>query len=106
MTSMAAEEGDCVVQVVSAFSDEVLCILQLPRSSTILDVKRHVKASQRINIFCQRLIVSPGGPEAEDREVLAALPGLRLQLIKLEYADDDAYHLLRAAGEGVRWSDC
>ena len=39
----------------------------------------------------------------EDHEVLAALPGLRLQLIRLEYADDDADGLrclLRAAGEG------
>ena len=40
----------------------------------------------------------------EDDEVLATLPGLRLQLIRLEYADDDADgagHLLRAAGEGA-----
>ena len=38
-----------------------------------------------------------------DHEVLAALPGLRLQLIRLEYADEDADGLscfIRAAGEG------
>ena len=101
MTSMAAEESDCMVQVVSAFSDEGLCILQLPRSCTVLDVKRRLQATLGVNVFRQRLIVSPEGPEAEDREVLAALPGLRLQLIKLEYADDDTEHVLRAAEEGA-----
>ena len=40
--SMAGEDGDCVVHVVSAFSDESLCRLQLPGSSTVLDVKRCV----------------------------------------------------------------
>ena len=100
----AADDGDCVVLVVSAFSDEILCTLQLPRSSTVRDVKKHVQASQRINVFRQRLIVSPAGAQVEDNEVLATLPGLRLQLIRLEYADDDADragHLLRAAGEGA-----
>ena len=100
---MAADGGDCVVQVVSAFSDENLCVLDLPSSSTVLDIKRHVQASHGISIFRQRLLVSPAGHQVEDHEVLAALPGLRLQLIRLEYADDDADGLrclLRAAGEG------
>ena len=100
---MAADGGDCVVQVVSAFSDENLCVLDLPSSSTILDIKRHVQASHGISIFRQCLLVSPAGHQVEDHEVLAALPGLRLQLIRLEYADDDAdglRSLLRAAGEG------
>ena len=109
---MAAEEGDCEVQVVNPFSDEILCTLQLPSPSTVLDVKCLVQATQGINIFCQRLVVSPVGHQVEDREarqaedheILASLPGLRLQLIKLEYADDDedtVGHLLDAAGEGV-----
>ena len=100
---MAADEGGCVVQVVNAFSDETLCVLDLPSFSTVLDIKHHVQASQRVSIFCQRLLVSPEGYQVEDNEVLAALPGLRLQLIRLEYADDDADGLcclLRAAGEG------
>ena len=100
---MAAEEGDCVVQVVNAFSDDNLCVLDLPSSSTVLDIKRHLQASQRISIFCQRLLVSPAGYQVDDHEVLAALPGLRLQLIRLEYADDDADGLrclLLAASEG------
>ena len=58
---MAAEDGDCVVLVGTAFSDESLCTLKLPRSSTVRDVKQRVQASQRINVFRQRLIVSPGG---------------------------------------------
>ena len=100
---MAADGGDCVVQVVSAFSDENLCVLDLPSSSTVLDIKRHVQASHGISIFRQRLLVSPAGHQVEDHEVLAALPGLRLQLIRLEYADDDAdglWCLHRATGEG------
>ena len=100
---MAADGGDCVVQVVSAFSDENLCVLNLPSFSTVLDIKRHVQASHGISIFCQRLLVSPAGHQVEDHEVLAALPGLRLQLIRLEYADDDADGiggLLHAAAEG------
>ena len=112
-------KGDCAVQVVSAFSDEILFALQLARLSTVLDIKRRVQATQDINIFRQRLVISPAGPQAEDHEVLAALPGLRLQLIKLEYADDkDAVDsLLRAASEGAvpeverllrlpLWPDC
>ena len=83
------EHSDCVVQVVSAFSDEILCTLQLPRSGTVLDVKRRVQATQGINVFRQRFVISPDGPQAEDHEVLAALPGLRLRLVKLEYSDDD-----------------
>ena len=100
---MAAEDGDCVVLVVGPLSDETLCTLQLPRSSTVLHVKRHVQASQRINVFRQRLVVLPAGARVEDNEVLATLPGLRLRLIRLEYADDDAGagHLLCAAGEGA-----
>ena len=101
---MTADKGDCVVEVANAFSDESLCTLQLPRSSTVLEVKRRVQAAQGISIFRQRLIISPVGPEVEGNEVLADLPGLRLQLIRLEYADDDANrvgHLLRAAGEGA-----
>ena len=43
---MAAEECGCVVQVVSAFSDESIYTLQLPSSGTVLDVKR------RINYVC------------------------------------------------------
>ena len=100
---MAADEGNCVVQVINAFSGEELCVMDLPSSSTVLDIKRHVQASERINIFCQRLLVLPAGSQVEDHEVLATLPGLRLQLIRLEYADDDAAGLrclLRAAGEG------
>ena len=58
---MAADEGDCVAQVVNAFSDENLCVLDLPNSSTVLDIKRHVQASHRISIFCQCLLVSPAG---------------------------------------------
>jgi len=98
------EEGDCVVQVVGAFSDKILCALQLPRAGTVLDVKRRVQASQGINVFRQRLVISPAGREAEDHEILASLPGLRLQLIKLEYADDDddrAGELMTAAEEGA-----
>ena len=101
---MAAEEGDCAVQVVSAFSDESLCRLQLPSSSTVLDVKRCVQAAQGIGVFRQRLIISPAGPQVEDHEVLGTLPGLRLQLLKLEYTDgneDEVSQLLRAAGMGV-----
>ena len=100
------------MQVVNAFSDEILCALQLPRPSTVLEVKRLVQATQGISVFCQRLLVSPVGHQvedhevrqAEDHELLATLPGLRLQLIKLEYADDDedrVGHSLHAAGEGV-----
>ena len=62
-----------------------------------------MQASHGINIFRQRLLVSPAGPQVEDHEVLADLPGTRLQLIRLEYVDDDADGLcclLRAAGEG------
>ena len=101
---MLADEGDCVVQVVSAFSGESLCTLQLPRSSTVLQVKRRVQAAHGIGVFRQRLIISPAGPEVEGNEVLADLPGLILQLIRLEYVDDAAdgvRHLLRAAGEGA-----
>ena len=87
---MAADEGNCVVQVINAFSDEELCVLDLPSSSTVLDIKRHVQASHGISIFRQRLLVLPAGHQVEDHEVLAALPGLRLQLIRLQYADDDA----------------
>ena len=100
---MAADVGDCVLQVVSAFSDENLCVLHLPSSSMVLDIKRHVQASHGISIFRQRLLVLPAGHQVDDHEVLAALPGIRLQLIRLEYADDDADGLcclLRAAGEG------
>ena len=101
---MSAEEGDCVVQVVSAFSDESICTLQLPSSSTVLDVKRRVQATQGINRFRQRLIISPAGPQVKDHEVLATLSGLRLQLIRLECTDDDEDEigkLLHAAEEGV-----
>ena len=101
---MAAEEGDCVVQVVSAFSDESICTLQLPSSGTVLDVKRRMQAAQDINIFRQRLVVSPAGLQVEGHEVLATLPGLRLQLIRLEYTDDDEDefgNLMLAAEEGV-----
>ena len=76
--SMTAGEGDCLVQVVNAFSDECLCTLQLPRYSTVLEVKRRVHAAQGISAFRQRLIISPAGPEVEGNEVLADLPGLRL----------------------------
>ena len=98
-----AEEGDCLVQVVGAFSDEILCTLQLPRAGTVLDVKRRVQATQGINVFRQRLVISPAGRQAEDREILASLPGLRLQLIKLDYLDDDEEDeaLLDAAEEGA-----
>ena len=97
---MAADGGDCVVQVVSAFSDENLRVLHLPSSSTVLDIKRNVQVSHGISIFRQRLLALPAGRQVEDHGVLAALPGLRLQLIRLEYAADDADGLLRAAGEG------
>ena len=93
-----------MVQVVSAFSDESLCRLQLPSSSTVLDVKRCVQAAQGIGVFRQHLIISPAGPQVEDHEVLATLPGLRLQLVRLEYADgnkDEVGQLLSAAGEGL-----
>ena len=57
------EEGDGAVQVVSSFSDEILCTLQLPRSGTVLDIKRRVQTThQGINIFRQRLIIAPAGP--------------------------------------------
>ena len=98
------EEGDCAVQVVGAFSDEILCTLQLPRAGSVLDVKRHVQATQGINVFRQRLVISPAGRQVEDHEILASLPGLRRQLIKLEYADDDEDRfgdLLTAAEEGA-----
>ena len=100
---MAADGCDCVVQVVSAFSDENFCVLELPSSSTVLDIKRHVQASHGISIFCQRLLVSPAGHQVEDHEVLATLPGLRLQLMRLEYADadpDGRRRLIMAAAEG------
>jgi len=101
---MAADEGgDCTVYVVNAFSDESICVLKLPSSSTVLDVKRRVRASQHLSVFCQSLMVSPSGHQVEDHEVLATLPGLRLQLVKLKYVDDDANGircLLRAAREG------
>ena len=74
---MAADGGDCAVQIVSAFSDENLCVLDLPSSSTVLDIKRHVQTSHGISIFRQRLLVSPAGHQVEDHQVLAALPGLR-----------------------------
>jgi len=61
--------GDCVVEVVSAFSDELLCTAQLPRASTVLHVKRRVQATQGINVFRQRLITSPAGSQVEDHEV-------------------------------------
>ena len=111
---MVPEEGDCEVQVASAFTSEVLCTLELPRSSTVLEVKRHVQASQGIVVFRQRLLVLPvgeegGGPgraghQAEDHEALAALPGLRLGLVRLEYADADGDamdRLTNAAAEGL-----
>ena len=75
-----------MVQVVSAFSDEGLCWLQLPSSGTVLYVKRRVQAAaQSVGIFRQRLIISPAGREVKDDEVLATLPGpgLRLQLVRL-----------------------
>ena len=115
------EEGDCVVHIISAFSNKILCTLQLPKSSMVLDVKRRVQTTpQGINIFRQRLIISPAGPQVEDHEVLAALPGRRLQLVKLEYTDDnedEERQSLRAASEGVvheverllrlpLWPDC
>jgi len=102
-SGVEGEDSECVVLVVGAFSDRILCTLQLPRSSTVLDVKRHVQACLRINAFRQRLIVSPAGPQAEDSEVLATLPGLRLRLILLEYADDDSdgVDLQSAASEGT-----
>ena len=62
------------------------------------------QATMGINVFCQRLMVSPAGPQVEDDEVLATLPSLRLQLIRLEYAAagaDGAGHLLRTAREGA-----
>jgi ankyrin repeat protein len=98
------EDGDCVVQVVGAFSDEILCKLQIPRASTVLHVKRYLQAAQGINVFRQRLVISPVGPQAEDHEVLAALPGLRLQLVRLQYVDDDqdgADRLIHAAHQGL-----
>ena len=100
---MAAEEGDCKVQVVNAFSDEILCTLELPSSSTVLEVKRRVQATQGINIFRQRLVIPPLGHQAEDHEALASFPGLLLQLIKLEYADDrdKVGRLIRAADTGA-----
>ena len=48
---MAAEEGDCEVQVANAITGEVLC--------TVLEVKRRVQATQGIGIFRQRLLVLP-----------------------------------------------
>ena len=54
-----------MVQIVNAFSGESLCTLQLPRSSTVLEVKRRVQAAQGISVFQQRLVVSPAGPEVE-----------------------------------------
>ena len=93
-----------MVQVVGALSNESLCSLKLPGSSKVLDVKRHVQATLGINVFRQRLIISPAGPQVEDHEVLATLPGLRLQLVKLEYTDDnedEEGRLLRAADRGV-----
>ena len=93
-----------MVHVVSAFSDESLCRLQLPSSSTVLDVKRCVQAAQGIGIFRQRLIISPVGPQVEDHQVLATLPDLLLQLVKLPYRNDDqdgVGNLLRATEEGV-----
>ena len=101
---LPVQEGDCEVQVVGAFSDEILCALQLPRAGTVLDVKRRVQATQGINVFRQRLVISPAGRQAEDHEILASLPGLRLQLIKLEYANNDEDRfgdLLDAAEEGA-----
>ena len=99
------EEGDYVVHIISAFSDKILCTLQPPRSSTVLDVKRHVQTTpQGINIFRQRLIISPAGPQVEDHDVLATLAGLWLQLVKLEYTDDSEDEVgksLHAAGEGA-----
>ena len=99
-----AEEGCREVQVVSALSGEVLCRLELPSSCTVLEVKRRVQATQGMGVFRQRLVVWPAGPPAEDHEVLAALPGLRLQLVCLGYADADAdeiRRLGRAADEGA-----
>ena len=86
-----------------AFSDEILCAMQLPRAGTVLDVKRRVQATQGINVFRQRLVVSPAGRDAEDHEILASLPGLRLQLIKMQYLDDEdrVGDLLDAAAEGA-----
>ena len=101
---MAAEEGDCKVQVANALTGDILCTLELPKSSTVLEVKRRVQAAKVISIFRQRLIISPAGPQVEDHEVLGALSGLRLQLLKLEYTDgdeDEVHQLLRAAGLGV-----
>ena len=93
-----------MVQVVSALTDESLCAPELPSSGTVLDVKRHLQAAYGINVFHQRLLLWPAGPEVEDHEVLATLPGLRLQLVKVQYADADAdgiRRLLHAAGEGA-----
>ena len=92
------------MQVVSAFSDESLCRLQLPSSSTVLDVKRCVQAAEGIGVFRQHFIISPAGPQVENHEVLGTLPGLRLQLIKLAYTDGNEHEvgqLLGAAGLGV-----
>ena len=101
---MAAEEGDCVVQIVSALTDESLCAPELPSSGTVLDVKRRVQAAWGVNVFRQRLLLWPAGPEVEDHQVLATLPGLRLQLVRLQCPDADAdgiRHFLHAAGEGA-----
>ena len=100
---MAEEECECIVQVVSAFSDESLSTVPLPSSSTVLQVKGHVQAAHGVNVFRQRLLVSPAGREVEDHEVLATLPDLRLQLVRLEYADADAEVVARLlhASEGA-----
>jgi len=101
---MPADEGACVVQVVNALSGKSLCTLELPSSGTVLDAKRRVQAACGTNVFRQRLLLWPAGREVEDQEVLATLPGLRLQLVRVQYADADAAavgRLLQAAGEGA-----
>ena len=37
-----------------------------------------------INVFRQRLVISPVGPQAEVHEVLAALPGFMLMTTRME----------------------
>ena len=70
---------------------------------------RRVQAALGINVFRQRLLLWPAGPEVEDREVLATLPGLLLFLLMTSIISRFVnlfmcyyyYYLLHAAGEGA-----
>eukprot|EP00972_Heterocapsa_arctica_P101690 14983822-Heterocapsa_arctica.AAC.1 len=65
---MAADDDECVVNVVSALSGESLSRFRLPLLSQVLQVKRCVQAEHDTGVFRQRLLLWPAGRPLEDHE--------------------------------------